>query len=372
MSNTLETKTAEQLTVALRSYNSYMCEIPDNFIVLDEYLQGLSQSEFCSAFKVLQDIVINIYNYLQDNPQSIGLVKPDRKTGELKVQTSQHISCIKKLLYTIGRVSVLDSSSLVISMDSLMNAYMTYYSNCSVELAESVNDYDKDKQKKFFETKHMRSVFECFEKFGFVVEGLDKEEFTTMTINYPKLPSVAKVIKAFAMPRICRVSFGFDFTKFNYRVFSHIRTAKLPLEDLYSFQMLPDENKSFLLHLNQVMAELEADYGECESGWYHGTQPCQYIYNNRLRVLQNVENGLMPAVVIKVGKKIDKIVRYIESLPEEYRSGIGKCRGCKKGDCNGRTFITAAGKKYALCNGTWWGFPPSYEAVPYIVEAYRI
>ncbi len=50
MANTLETKTIEQLHTALVSYNSYMCEIPDSFPVLPEYLHGLTETEFCRAF----------------------------------------------------------------------------------------------------------------------------------------------------------------------------------------------------------------------------------------------------------------------------------------------------------------------------------
>lgn len=165
MANTLETKTPEQLAIALQSYNSYLCEIPDNFIVLYEYLNGLSQAEFCNAFKTFQSIVSDIYNYLQESPCSIGLVKTNEKTGELTVQTSQHISCIKKLFYAIGRFSELNSDSLSINMDSLMNAYMTYYPNNSVELAESLNTYNESKQNKFFEAKYIRLVFELLLSF---------------------------------------------------------------------------------------------------------------------------------------------------------------------------------------------------------------
>ena len=385
MSNTLETKTPEQLTHALQSYNSYLCDIPDSFTVLDEYLNGLSQSEFCEAFKELQVIVSDIYKYLQENPQSIGLIKANKKNGELEVQTSQHISCVKKLIYTIGYFSNLnlDSKSLFIRMDSLMNAYMTYYSNCSVELSEIVNVYDTTKQSKFLETKHMWNVFGVIEQFGFLIEGLKQEAYNEeaiLEISYPKRPFVINVLKAFSMPRICRISFGFDYTKFNYHVFAYTSKAKLPLTDLYSFQLLSDEHKKFLIRLNQTMEEeTGAGYGECESGWYNGTLPCQYIYRNKVRVLQNIENGLIPAVVItsgmkpeKITKKTGKYISYFESLPDEYKS-IMKCRGCRKGEC-GKIAITIEDKKYVMCvgKGAWWMFPPKEEAIKFIVAAYKI
>jgi len=126
MRNTLEFKTPEELTTALQSYNSFMCEIPDNFTVLDEYLHGLAVDEFCRAFKKLQMIIMEIYDYLIENPQEVGLVKEDKKTGGLKTQMQHNISCVKKLLYVIGRFSTFGSDSLIIRMDEFMDAYMTY------------------------------------------------------------------------------------------------------------------------------------------------------------------------------------------------------------------------------------------------------
>ena len=141
--------------------------------------------------------MVNIYNYLYDNPKTIGLVIEDKKTGELKVQTSQHISCIKKLLYVLGRHSNLDENVLSIPMELLMNAYMTYYPNISVELAETIKEYDINKRNKFFESKHMRSVFECLQMFGFKVEGLEDSEIKSLRIQYPQQPSVIIALKVF-------------------------------------------------------------------------------------------------------------------------------------------------------------------------------
>ncbi len=379
MSNTLEVKTVKQLYMALKSYNNYMCEIPEIFPVLDEHLNGLSQAEFCWAFKSLQGKVLEIYDYLLDNPQAVGLIKEDKKTGEPRLQTSQHISCVKKLLYTIGRFSETNSDALAISMDTLMNAYMTYYSNCSVELAETINKYDNAKQDKFFEAKYLPLVFACLERFGFCFDGLEKGPKINITVTYPENPSVLKVLKAFAALGICRVSFGFDFTKFNYRVFAHKSDAVLPLEDLYSFCLLSETHQQFFIELNREMNRLGADYGECESGWYNGTLPCQYIYKNRLRVLQNIESGSIPTVVITSGKKqelIDKkkqrYIEYFKSMPEEYRRIIS-CRACRK-DCSGVIVVRMDDKNYGMCTGkgAWWVFPAELKAIPYIVEAYKL
>ena len=176
MRNTLETKTIDQLHTALVSYNSYMCDIPETFPVLPEYLYGLTETQFCSAFVQFEQIMTKIYTHLSEHPESAGLTVLDKKTGEWKVQSSQHISCVKKLLYVLGRFSEPDGDALHIPMNTLMNAYMTYYPNTSVELADTVKESDREKQDKFYTTKHMRMVFDCLTTFGFVFDGLDVPE----------------------------------------------------------------------------------------------------------------------------------------------------------------------------------------------------
>lgn len=372
MSNTLETKTIDQLHTALISYNSYMCEIPAVFSVLPEYLGGLTETEFCEAFAQLEKIMVAIYNRLNEHPESIGLTLQNRKTGEWKLQSSQHISCVKKLLYVLGRFGKPEGDCLHIAMHDLMNAYMTYYPNCSVELAETIKEFGKEKQEKYFAAKHMRMVFDCLTDFGFIVNGLDVPETPALDILYPTNPALLTVIHAFASVKICRISFGFDFVKCNYRVFAHPYDGKLPLCDLYSYQLLSEENKSFLSKMNDELEKLGSTYGECESGWYHGTLPCVYNYKNKVRVLQNMESGLLPHVVLRFGKKAEKMASFIESLPEEYKWLVRKCRGCKKGECSHRISVTADGKKLIICNVAWWSFPAEMRAIPYIVAAYQI
>ncbi len=93
-------------------------------------------------------------------------------------------------------------------------------------------------------------------------------------MRYPDNPAVLTVLHSFAQAKICRISFGFDFTKCNYRVFSYPTDGKLPLSDLYSYQLLSEENKAFLLKLNEELEKIGTTYGECEGGWYNGTLPC--------------------------------------------------------------------------------------------------
>ena len=285
------------------------------------------------------------------------------------MQSSQHISSAKKLLYVLGRCGVPDGSVMRIAMNNLMIAYMTYNHNCSVELAEIIKESAPEKQAKFFASKHLREVFGCLERFGFVFDGLDTPE---LTVSFPENPAVLTVLRSFTSARICRISFGFDFTKCNYRVFAYPADGKLLLSELYSYQLLSAENKVFLSALNDELEALGASYGECAGGWYSGTLPCDYNYKNKVRILQNMENGLLPHVVLRFGKKTEKMAAFIESLPEEYKTLVRKCSGCKKGECDHRIPVTADGRKQIICNVAWWYFPPEEKAVPYIAAAYKI
>ncbi len=372
MSNTLEVKNIDQLHTALVSYNSYMCNIPTAFPVLPEYLCGRSESEFCQAFAQFAKIMTDIYACLNEHPESIGLTVRDKKTGEWKLQSSQHISCVKKLLYVLGRHGAPDGDVLHISMNDLMNAYMTYYPNISVELSEIVKEHEPEKQQKYWTSKHLRDVFECLVRFGFTMEESEVLEPPALKIGYPENPVVLTVLHSFAQAKICRISFGFDFTKCNYRVFAHPRDGKVPLCDLYSYQLLSEKDKEFLRSLNEELEKIGTTYGECEGGWYSGTLPCDYNYKNKVRILQNIESGLIPHVVLRFGKKADKMAAFIESLPEEYKGLVQKCRGCKKGECDHRIPVTAEGKKQTICNVAWWYFPPEEKAIPYIIAAYQI
>ena len=85
-----------------------------------------------------------------------------------------------------------------------------------------------------------------------------------------------------------------------------------------------------------------------------------------------MESGLLPHVVLRFGKKAEKMGKFIESLPEEYKGLVQKCRGCRKGECDHRIPVTADGKKQMICNVAWWYFPPEEKAIPYIVAAYQI
>ncbi len=88
-------------------------------------------------------------------------------------------------------------------------------------MAEKVKKYDADKQNKFRKSKYLDAVFALLGRFGFAMEGADAPDSVKITVGYPEKPAVLTALHGFAQAKICRISFGFDFAKFNYRVFAH-------------------------------------------------------------------------------------------------------------------------------------------------------
>ena len=209
-----------------------MCDIPSVFPVRDCYLHGMVQADFCAAFIALQKIVMEIYAHIEQYPEAAGLATVS-KTGTKKVQSSQNIAGIKKLLYTIGLWGKSFDDALVAPMRDVMNFYMLTFAdygiNPKTSLSSYYKEYDDAQQRKFFEKKHMQLLFNCLEKFGFAVE-LDEN----VTIRYPDNPNVLRVLHEFATLRVCRNRFRFEFAKFNHRVFAYERDERVALEDLYS------------------------------------------------------------------------------------------------------------------------------------------
>jgi len=363
-----------QLTDKIRTYNAFMCDIPPNFPVRDDYLRGLSQADFCAAFISLQKIVMDMYAYIEQHPEAVGLAKVS-KTGMKTVQYSQNIAGVKKLLYAIGFLGAFVNGALVAPMRNLMNFYMLTFADYGINPKTSLSSYykefDDEKQRNFFEKKHMQLLFDCFEKFGFVVTLDDK-----VTIRYPQNPHVLHVLNAFASLRVCRNRFRFEFAKFNHRVFAYDRDERMALHDLYSYVLLSNEKQQLFSTLHNVLNVDFSEYASCSNDVSVG---CQYNYKNHLRIDQTPEGDLHLYLVFAKVRCLIKTAEYIERLPEVYRRRINifSCDACriKDGKCiaNRQFGTTENGKQSILCvTRHYWQFPFTMEAIPYIVEAYHL
>lgn len=371
----------------LGEINTYMCFVfnsPEDFPVLDEYLFGLKRAEFCKAFNRLKDIVMSIYKDMSINYQSVGLAEPGKKVSIHDEQTSQHTSCVIKFFYAIGKSAELTGNLLSAPMDFFMNMYMTYmnaYSSNSrdygyIALQDTVKEFDTKRQGNFYKSRYIGLLFNYLNKFGFDIQTTNG----SITMAYPDFPIITRIIKAFTKPLTCRNSFMLDYAKFNYRVFNHESAANIPLVDLHGFQILSDESKEFMLLLLKQINGLGTKYKILGNKWDPYLIPYGYAYKSKekIRIHQSLDNIYSVSIGSDfTNPKQEKINAFIRSVPDEIGMNIdGHCFPCDKYDweaCHSRReFETNVGEIVLCRNMSRLNFPPTVNALPYIVTAINI
>lgn len=371
----LKYDTPEELQKAIETYNDYMTQVPEEFSVRGEYLGKLTEAEFCREYNAFKNLVLRMYSELYANPERIGLIKTNKK-GEQKIVKSQRVTCIKKLFYCLGISSTYKNEALVVKSLDFARTYYTFFNNTSIGLSDKLKDIDLESLDKFIQRKQLHKVISYIEDFGFTFHGFNANKsikhWQDCRVTYSKSPRMLWVIKAFSMPKLCRISFEMDYARFNYKVFAHKKKARLPLEDLVSFNLISsEEHKCFLIDLNHRLEKIGISYGEAASGWYHGTLPCQYNYKNKIRILQNMEYGIIPYILMDFRNKEEEGIKIIQSIPYKFRKNIPTCKGCKK-ECKSRVVIEVDNIKYALCYGMWWQLPFTTGIIDFIEQAITI
>jgi len=363
MANMQVEKKKDEFIIKLKSYLNNICDIPESFPVLDEYLVGLTQEEFCMTFRELKDIIMGIYEDLS--------VSPERLVIDNNYTTSSKPDIIFKFIYVTGIVSEIEGILLIADRTQFMNAFMTFWGKTNTQLDKKIKEFDKEQQDKFYKTE-IKALFHCLKGFGFRIE----EQENKIIVSYPRNPAIMKVIKSFAKHRFFRAGYIYDYRKFNYRVFATASDAKVPLTDFYSFQLLNDEHKKYLLTLDEKLAEMKIRYGETVESWGWGTNPCKYVYNAKISVHQNMEEGLIPHIDIdRKTYDLEKVLEYYLTIPEEIGVKVKTCNRCGAGgenpECGNCAQVVVRGKNINMCKIGSWFFPPTSEALPYFLDAYE-
>ena len=350
----------------MRFYNEVLREIPDDFDVLDEHLNGISKADFCKAFKELRDITVAIYDDAIADPESYGFVKTDRKTGERK-HTGLDVHAITCLLYALGKSGEINGVNLEIDLNKFRNVLALSPKKIMMGKAEEKDPAAFDKQ---YKKKHIAGLINKLRDFGFAFDGFDagKEysELTKLTVSH-RNESLPTVLKVFAEFKICQKCFVFDFAKFNYKVFSKGKDEKLPFDDLYSVTYIPANKLQAAKALLAEMEELGLDYGFCpEPVYWQGPMACYYNFRGKLRIIQNAIGFFVfapaPGNIPKA-----KVEAFLDSLPEKYKSFYAICGGCGgKKECGSRIHPTVSGKIRTVCAGQWPSFPAEMQSIPYI------
>jgi len=65
-------------------------------------------------------------------------------------------------------------------------------------------------------------------------------------------------------------------------------------------------------------------------------------------------------------------IEFFKSLPGDFQKHIFWCGKCTEGECARRKLVETKDGAYPMCIDGWWRFPPTLDAIAYILEALRI
>lgn len=349
----MEFASAEELSARIRQYLHHLPEVPEAFPVRSEYLlDGIGPREFARAFRQYRDMMARVHADMAASPDAYGLVAYSKR-GALRT-TRQGIDCMTKLTYALGLCGEVKDRVLRVSGSRLAEA----------RKSRNVGGVS-------FVLQDMPALMERLTAFGFVIEPLSTAGDGTcdLQVTTPDHPDLVAAVKAFTLPRAARADIRFDFAYFNHRVFAVGVDEPLPFDDLFSASLLTPENREFVRAFIDQMAELGYSYGDCQSGWYHGVLPCQYVFGSVARVYQNM-SGVWLYVYVE---KMKDFWSYFDAAPERYRNhmlaSIKRCNGCRKAsECDHRTVREVDGARIVFCSYNQVSLPATVEDIPFAIQ----
>ena len=349
-------------------YMAGVCDVPAEFEVAEEYLSGLSRSEFCRAYFELRETVVAMYEALAENPRRLIVSNDTLSTAK--------VDAVFKFLYTTGRVGVFDADRLVMDRKAFLNLFMTIYKSAfdTIYLPRyhRVLDFRKkfknEEHAEFYGKEGIAGLFTFLRGFGFMVE----DEGEAITVRYLKSPGTLQMLKGIAKHSIFVHSFKHDFRMFNWRVFATPSNNNyFPVEDLYTFGLLNGEAQEVLSKLNSAMNQKGVLYREA------GGKDVVYRYNYAGVLIGSQKMDGTILFRLKPTGKSDwrDRVAYFETIPQELGIKIGICSGCSSSapeqECKLFRAVEIHGKNVGHCiSGRPWKFPSTLAALPYLLEAY--
>jgi len=230
------------------------------------------------------------------------------------------------------------------------------------EIGKLVEKYGKAVGKNSASPKNVDKLIEQLKNHSFIIEGDTDADFQ---ISSP-VPYLLSVIKASTLTKYARTSMTSDYPAFNYRMYDFGINESLPFESTYTYAIMSEKQKDFS---SKLLAELS------QRGWKSYIFFPHSAYGGRLtfptlEYYYRCDGGY---ILIRNEKQTLTLKSYMESLPEKYGTlweSATRCRGCRKGECNGRIIGEMFfGKKAALCKSSKAVYPCELEDIPWIVEA---
>lgn len=342
--------------------------IPDSFHVHTDYLiDGMTESEFVSAYKQYQAVFKMMQDEIYNNPEEYALLKCDSK-NILKPACSM----IHQILWLF--VSLAQSGEII---DDVLyvngKSYLEYING------KSIGSHDAT-------PKSVDCLLPILSKFGFVLENYHHNTEINFTVSAPLYPRLMTVIKASTLTQQCKKSLMSDYCSFNSRIYSIPAKSSLPMEISHSYFLMSEENKAFISGLLKYLFDLKwrvngTRHHRHDHGWIslqknHHWEERDGININmgqRIEIYYSLEHIHL---LINGGDSALSHIDSLSLLPHPYgeiwSTGL-KCRGCLKGECKARRSIEADGKQSVYCAQAKVGCPINSKIdLPIIKEIVNI
>ena len=341
-------KNIEEMINSIKNYaDLFRTPVPADFHVHADYLiDGMDESCFCAAYEQYRQRMLALQLDMAENPHEYGLIAYDKKGAE-------------KPAYSMNNQYVW--LFLALSQSGEVKDNILYINGG--EFSEFI--CGKAVGKNVTSPKNVDKLIERLKVHSFVVDGSIDSDFKISS----QIPNLMSAIKASTLTKYAKVSMTSDYPAFNCRMYGFGIDEKLPFESTYTYTIMSEKQKEFS---TKLVSELS------ERGWKSYIFFPHSPYGGRLtfptiEYYYRCDGG---HILIRNEKKTLELRAYMESLPEKYGKlweSATRCRGCRKGECNGRiTGEIFFGKKTALCRSSKAVYPCDIEDIPYIVETAMI
>jgi len=317
------------------NYIRNLTDEPEQMIVHESYLQGLSNDEFKGGFLALQRLVRSLYIDIKNNPLDFGVPAIEIDEGNPKskldfTKSNTGFMRVPNLLYALGLTGRLsDDMNLSVNNEALFAAAKALKITKVKDLIEKVKDY------------------------GFEILGTNE-----LTISYPDCRALTAGLKSMAEARAkCRPQDVEYFCLVMPQLLEKETIKKISFGFDALHKSLNETNKPIAQTLHGfALTGAKANINSILCGVRSNSWSCVYTGKKSKRVLMTISTR-QESLNIKLNlENMNSYMDEVMEMPEDFREKIRTNGwGCSKETCNPRCaggFVFEMGNVvYSKCRG---------------------
>jgi len=320
----------------VQSYIDHMIDVPDDFSIISEKLQGLNKSDFIVGLKSLTELIKKLYENMILDPEGFGLpCVEDIHYSPFNPKAAESGNSSYRLimfLYVLANSGILENDKLIIDKKKYQET--------------------NKKQKGMFKVSNTTYIFNKLSDFGFEIENfngktLDKK-CDNFTISYKKHKNLITVLYGYMKDvQIQRE----PFMSFHYYLLSNPEDLpKNHIQNIFS-EYFHGKEKDFYIELSNFLSELNI-YPK-----YNGYAfSIDYLANPKVKQLfiRCFSDYRKISINLKLNF-IDTYTEYLSTCPENVKQTFkikSNCNFCQE-SCVCRRIWSFEGITYTFCTHSY-------------------